>query len=119
VTLTDSNRFGLLGKGSVLLVTSYANRTARCFALVDSGKRRWDAARGAASGCRGFKENKEGEKPKTVREIMVLHRSKPSCNGCHGVMDPLGFAFENLTRSGSGAPRTLGRHCHRYIRPAR
>ena len=48
----------------------------------------------------GFKENKEGEKPKTVREIMMLHRSKSSCNGCHGVMDPLGFAFENFDAIG-------------------
>jgi hypothetical protein len=48
----------------------------------------------------GFKENKEGEKPRTVREIMQQHRSKPSCNGCHGVMDPLGFALENFDAIG-------------------
>jgi hypothetical protein len=43
-----------------------------------------------------FKENKEGEKPKTVREIMEAHRANPTCNACHGVMDPLGFALENF-----------------------
>ena len=48
----------------------------------------------------GFKENKEGEKARSVREIMEQHRSKPSCNACHGVMDPLGFALENFDAIG-------------------
>jgi mono/diheme cytochrome c family protein len=101
VTLTDSNRFGLLGKGSVLLVTSYANRTApvlRGSWILENVVGTPPAA--PPPDVEGFKENKEGEKPKTVREIMVLHRSKPSCNGCHGVMDPLGFAFENFDAIG-------------------
>jgi len=101
VTLTDPNRFGLLGKGSVLLVTSYANRTAP----VLRGSWILENIVGTPPAppppdVEGFKENKEGEKPKTVREIMTLHRSKPSCNGCHGVMDPLGFAFENFDAIG-------------------
>jgi hypothetical protein len=49
----------------------------------------------------GFKENKEGEKAKTVREIMEKHRANPSCNACHGVMDPLGFALENFDAIGA------------------
>jgi mono/diheme cytochrome c family protein len=102
VTLTDSNRFGLLGKGSVLLATSYANRTAP----VLRGSWILENIVGAPPAppppdVEGFRENKEGEKPKTVREIMTLHRSKPSCNGCHGVMDPLGFAFENFDAIGA------------------
>jgi hypothetical protein len=43
-----------------------------------------------------FKENKEGEKPKTIREIMETHRANPTCNACHGVMDPLGFSLESF-----------------------
>jgi hypothetical protein len=43
-----------------------------------------------------FKENKEGEKPRTIREIMETHRANPTCNACHGVMDPLGFSLENF-----------------------
>jgi len=31
---------------------------------------------------------------------MEQHRSKPSCNACHGVMDPLGFALENFDAIG-------------------
>jgi len=48
-----------------------------------------------------FKENKEGEKPKTIREIMEAHRANPTCNACHGVMDPLGFSLENFDTIGS------------------
>ena len=35
-----------------------------------------------------------------MREIMEQHRAKPSCNACHGVMDPLGFALENFDAIG-------------------
>jgi len=101
VTLTDPNRRGLLGKGSVLMVTSYANRTApvlRGAWILENIIGTPPAA--PPPDVEGFKENKEGEKPKTVREIMMLHRSKSSCNGCHGVMDPLGFAFENFDAIG-------------------
>jgi uncharacterized protein DUF1592/uncharacterized protein DUF1588/uncharacterized protein DUF1585 len=101
VTLTDSNRFGLLGKGAVLTVTSYPNRTApvlRGAWILENVLGTPPAA--PPPDVEGFKENKEGEKPKTVREIMELHRAKPSCNGCHGVMDPLGFALENFDAIG-------------------
>jgi len=48
-----------------------------------------------------FKENKEGEKPKTIRAIMEAHRANPTCNACHGIMDPLGFALENFDAIGT------------------
>jgi hypothetical protein len=48
-----------------------------------------------------FKENKEGERPKTIREITEQHRANPACNACHGVMDPLGFALENFDTIGT------------------
>jgi len=101
VTLKDSNRFGLFGKGAVLTVTSYPNRTApvlRGAWILENIMGTPPAA--PPPDVEGFKENKEGEKPKTVREIMEQHRAKPSCNGCHGVMDPLGFALENFDAIG-------------------
>jgi mono/diheme cytochrome c family protein len=101
VTLKDSNRFGLLGKGAVLTVTSYPNRTApviRGAWILENILGTPPAA--PPPDVEGFKENKEGERPKTVREIMEQHREKPSCNGCHGVMDPLGFALENFDAIG-------------------
>jgi mono/diheme cytochrome c family protein len=101
VTLTDQNRWGLLGKGSVLMTTSYANRTAP----VLRGAWILENITGTPPSppppdVEGFKENKEGEKARSVREIMEQHRSKPSCNACHGVMDPLGFSLENYDAIG-------------------
>ncbi len=102
VTLTDPNRFGLLGKGAVLLVTSYPNRTSSVLRgawILENMMGTPPAA--PPPDVEGFKENKEGEKPKTVREIMEQHRSKATCNACHGVLDPLGFAMENFDAVGA------------------
>ncbi|MGH9240763.1 MAG: DUF1592 domain-containing protein [Vicinamibacterales bacterium] len=101
VTLADQNRFGLLGKGSVLTVTSYANRTApvlRGAWILENLMGTPPAA--PPPDVEGFPENKDGEKAKSVREIMELHRAKPSCASCHGIMDPLGFALENFDAIG-------------------
>ncbi len=101
VTLTDSHRFGLLGKGAFLMGTSYPNRTAP----VLRGEWILDRVTGTPPAAPppavpSLKENKDGEKPHTVREAMALHRSKPSCFACHGVLDPLGLAFENFDAVG-------------------
>jgi hypothetical protein len=32
----------------------------------------------------------------SVRDRLAMHREAPQCQGCHAVMDPLGFAFENF-----------------------
>ncbi len=97
VTLTDQNRFGLLGKGAILMVTAYPNRTSP----VLRGAYILENLLGTPPSppppnVEAFKENKEGEKPKTIREIMETHRANPTCNACHGVMDPLGFSLENF-----------------------
>jgi hypothetical protein len=101
VRLADSNRWGLLGKGGVLMTTSYANRTApvlRGAWILENILGTPPAA--PPPDVEGFKENKEGEKALSVREIMEQHRSNPSCNACHGIMDPLGFALENFDAIG-------------------
>ena len=108
VTLSDPNRRGLLGKGAVLMATSYANRTAP----VIRGAWILENILGTPPASpppdvEGFQENKAGEKARTVREIMEEHRRKPTCNACHGVMDPIGFALENF--DAIGAWRTTDR----------
>ena len=100
------NRWGLLGKGSVLLTTSYANRTApvlRGAWILENVLGTPPAA--PPPDVEGFQENKVGEKALSVREIMEQHRAKPSCNACHGVMDPLGFALENFDAIGEWRSR--------------
>ena len=85
----------------MLLTTSYANRTAP----VLRGAWILENLLGTPPSppppdVEAFPENKDGEKARSVREIMEQHRAKPSCNACHGVMDPLGFALENFDAIG-------------------
>jgi len=102
VTLKDQNRFGLLGKGAVLMVTAYPNRTSP----VLRGAYILEKLLGTPPSppppnVEAFKENREGEAPKTIRQIMETHRANPTCNACHGVMDPLGFSLENFDTIGT------------------
>jgi len=101
VTLTDPNRFGLLGKGAVLMVTAYPNRTSP----VLRGAYILENIMGTPPSppppnVPAFKENKDGEQAKTIRQILEMHRANPTCNTCHGVMDPLGFSLENFDTIG-------------------
>jgi hypothetical protein len=101
VQLTDSKRFGLLGKGAVLMVTSYPNRTAPVLRGAFVLERLMGTPPAAPPPNVGnLPENKDGAKPLTMKEIMAVHRSKPSCNACHGIMDPLGFALEGFDAVG-------------------
>jgi len=105
VTLTDQTRMGLLGQGSILTVTSYPNRTSP----VLRGKWILENILGTPPpppppNVPPLKENEEGAKPKSVRELMEEHRKNPACAGCHAVMDPLGFSLENF--DGVGGWRT-------------
>jgi hypothetical protein len=102
VTLTDPNRFGLLGKASILMVTSYPNRTSPVLrgAYILENLLGTPPAPPPAT-AEAFQENKEGEPFKTIRQIMEAHRANPTCNACHGVMDPLGFALENFDTIGT------------------
>jgi hypothetical protein len=102
VELADTNRWGLFGKGGILMATSYPNRTAP----VLRGAWILEAITGTPPASpppnvEAFPETQEGEQPRTVRERLEMHRNNPSCNGCHGVMDPLGFALENFDAIGA------------------
>jgi len=102
VDLTDKNRWGLFGKGGILMATSYPNRTApvlRGAWILESITGTPPAS--PPPNVEAFPETQEGEQPRTVRERLEMHRSNPSCNGCHGVMDPLGFALENFDAIGA------------------
>jgi hypothetical protein len=101
VALTDSARWGLLGKGAVLMGTSYPNRTAPVLRgewILTSITGTPPAAPPPA--VPSLKENKTGEKAVTVREMMARHRDRPSCFACHGILDPLGLALENFDAVG-------------------
>jgi len=102
VRITDENRRGLLGQGSILTVTSYANRTSP----VVRGKWVLDNLLGAPppsppANVPPLKENMEGSKPVAVRARLEEHRSNPVCASCHNIMDPIGFALENFDATGA------------------
>jgi len=102
VALTDPNRFGLLGHGSVLTLTSTAIRTSP----VQRGKYVMEVLLGTPPPAKPanvpeLPENADSRtghvaKPLSVRERMEEHRSNPACAGCHKMMDPIGFALENF-----------------------
>jgi hypothetical protein len=99
VPYPDDRRRGILGHGSVLVLTSLANRTSP----VLRGK--WvmevligtpppppppnvpelEATEGVASG-----------RMLTTRERLEIHRANPTCHGCHRFMDPMGLALDNF-----------------------
>lgn len=107
VPLTDPARRGLLGHGSMLTVSSYANRTSP----VLRGK--WvlheilDMPPPPPPPDVEALEvtSKEDGKPLTMREALVQHQQKSACSSCHKLMDPIGFALENF--DAVGAFRTL------------
>jgi mono/diheme cytochrome c family protein len=96
VTLpADSPRGGLLGQGSVLTITSYANRTSP----VLRGK--WVLENLLSAAPPPPPPNipaltEKAGKALTLREAMTAHRANPSCATCHARMDPIGFAMENF-----------------------
>jgi len=108
VALEDPARFGLLGKGSVLMVSSHTDRTSP----VVRGK--W------------VLENLLGTPPPapppevppleatdlganaTLRDRLVAHRANSACAGCHALMDPIGFALENFNAVGAWREHEFG-----------
>ena len=108
VTLTDPNRRGLLGEGSILTLTSYANRTSP----VLRGKWILENVLGAPPpppppDVPALKtESETTGKALSMREAMVQHRANAVCAGCHARMDPLGFAMENFDALGSWRTRS-------------
>ncbi len=115
VTLKDPNRFGLLGKGAVLMLTANPNRTAP----VLRGAWIMERILGTppASPPPNVPDLAEASKGKaaTVREQTEMHRARPACASCHAVMDPLGFALENFNTV--GAFRTVDPQYHKPIDP--
>jgi hypothetical protein len=101
VKLTNENRFGLLGKASVLAVTSYTTRTSPTI----RGKYLLENILAAPMPAPPpnipalESSNKEG-KPLSVREMLEMHRASPACAGCHARMDPLGLSLENFDAIG-------------------
>ena len=111
VELADDRRRGLLGHGSVLTLTSHANRTSPVLrgkwvmeVLLGTpppppppGVPDLDATEGSVDG-----------RMLTTRERMEMHRSNPVCASCHKFMDPIGLALDNFDVTGKWRIRENG-----------
>src|SRR5579863_379770 len=98
VTLPNRDqRGGLLAQGALLVTTSYPDRTSPAL----RGKWLLNNIFGTPippppPGVSATLETKPGTIPPSMRERLAQHRTNPSCNGCHAVIDPLGFSLENF-----------------------
>ena len=106
VPVPNDARRGLLGQGSMLLVTSNANRTSP----VQRGKWILENLLGSPPplpppNVPPLKENTGESAATSVRERMEQHRVNQPCNSCHQIMDPIGLALENF--DGVGQWRTV------------
>jgi hypothetical protein len=103
-------RRGLLGKGSLLLVTSNADRTSP----VLRGKWVLENILGThppdpPPNVPALKPNPTAG-PQTLRQRMEEHRANPACSSCHRMMDPIGFAMENFDATGKWRTREAGQN---------
>jgi hypothetical protein len=110
---SQSARRGLLGKGAFLTISSQPGRTSPVIrgqwvlknllgvpapdppADVPTLKAKPPDAAGNSL-------------PPSMREQMIQHRSDPKCQGCHKLMDPIGFAFEPFDAIGRSRTEDSG-----------
>ena len=103
VEYPDDKRRGLFGHGSILTLTSHANRTSP----VLRGKWVMEVMLGTPPpppppGVPDLEqtESSDGGRMLTTRERMERHRASPVCAACHQFMDPIGLALDNYDVTG-------------------
>jgi mono/diheme cytochrome c family protein len=101
VTLVEKARWGVLGKGAVLMRTSYGDRTSP----VLRGAWVLEKLMGTPPpppppNVTTNLDQKAGETPKTIRARLEQHRENRACLQCHGVIDPPGLPLENFDAIG-------------------
>jgi len=111
VQYPDDRRRGILGHGSILTLTSHANRTSP----VLRGKWVMEVLLGSPPpppppNVPALEETEGATDGRflTVRERMEQHRANPACASCHNVIDPIGLAFENFDVTGAWRERDGG-----------
>jgi len=109
VAVTNEARRGLLGQGSVLTVTSHAQKTSP----VLRGKWILENLLGSPPpepppNVPALEEKNAQNQPRSMREQMEVHRANAVCATCHKLMDPIGFALENFDAVGAWRARDAG-----------
>jgi|TARA_B110000444_G_scaffold260307_1_gene306777 hypothetical protein len=108
VILEGAERGGLFGHGSLMMVTSYPNRTSP----VLRGKFILENLLGGPPpepppNVPALETSNDG-KQLTMREAMAMHRENPACRVCHAAMDPIGFSLENYDAVGKWRTQFAG-----------
>jgi cytochrome c553 len=111
VAYADSSRRGLLGHGSILTLTSHADRTSP----VLRGKWVLEVLLGTpppppppdVPDLEATAEAEEG-RLRTVRERLEQHRASAACSSCHKMIDPIGLSLENFDVTGAWRIRDSG-----------
>jgi len=102
-------RAGLLGHGSVLLLTSHTTKTSPILRgkwILDSLLNSPPAP--PPPGVPALEASAEKGEKLTMRQQVERHRKDPACASCHARMDPLGFALENFDAIGRWRSRDDG-----------
>ncbi|MFN8060176.1 MAG: DUF1592 domain-containing protein [Vicinamibacterales bacterium] len=104
VSYPDATRRGIFGHGSILTLTSHADRTSP----VLRGKWVMEVLLGTpppppppnVPDLEATAEAEDG-RLRSVRERMEQHRANAACSSCHRMIDPIGLAFENFDVTGA------------------
>ncbi|MDH3269928.1 MAG: DUF1592 domain-containing protein [Gemmatimonadota bacterium] len=111
VEYPDARRRGVLGHGSVLTLTSHADRTSP----VLRGKWVMEVLMGTPPpppppGVPDLEETDAASEGRTLttRERMEAHRANPTCNSCHRFIDPIGLALDAFDVTGRWRIREHG-----------
>jgi len=111
IVYPDDSRRGILGHGSVLVLTSLANRTSP----VLRGKWVMEVLLGTPPpppppGIPDLEETERSIDGRllSTRERMEMHRASPACRSCHRFMDPIGLALDNFDVTGKWRARENG-----------
>jgi hypothetical protein len=105
-------RAGILGTGAFLAHTSIAKMEEKSTSPTARGVYVNETVL-----CRSIPPPPAGVKPfmpaagatLTKREYLDLHRADPGCAACHGLFDPIGFAFENFDWVGANRKLDQGK----------
>ena len=102
VDVTDPNRYGLFGHGSLLALTSVSSRTSPIIRGKFIQTEFWNNPPPTPpADVPALEVSAPKDRPSTVREQLELHRANPTCAACHNNIDPVGFALENFDADGS------------------
>ena len=102
---SQSVRWGLLGKGAILAVTSHPDRTSpvvrgNWILRTLLGSPAPDPPANVPALPPKAADAAGNARPPTMREQFEAHHRNPVCASCHAIMEPIGLALENFDAIG-------------------